>query len=130
MLTTYAKARFLDENKTSEFFAEVNWNKFDEKTMGGKLVRFTFPGGKTAVVKKEALLSFLFTIGSEEDQRKMIPQLITRSRHYETIVSVEAKQDIKKGEKITFPIKLTLPTLSEELTAQAMREMGLTKKAR
>lgn len=126
MITDYNKARFIDENKTGEFFAEVNWNKFDEKVRDCKLIRFTFPGGKTCMVKKEALLSFLFAIGSEEEQRKMIPQLINRSRHYETTVSVEAKHDIKKGENVTFPIKLTLPTFSEEIIAEAKREL-LTK---
>ncbi len=127
MITNHAKARFVDENKTSEFFAEVNWKK-DPKTRDAQLIRFTFPDGKSAIIKKEALLSFLFTLGTGEEQRKIIPQLITRSRHYETVVSVEAKHDIKKGEKLTFPLSLSLPTLSEELAAEAKREMGLTKK--
>ena len=123
MITDYNKARFVDENKTGEFFAEVNWNKYDEKVKDCKLVRFTFPGGKAIVVQKDALISFIFAIGSEEEQRKLIKEFTTRSRWYETTVSVTAKQDIKKGEELTFPIKLTLPTFSEEIVAEAKRDL-------
>ena len=122
MIRDYNKLRIPDENKTSDIIAEVNWNVYDKKTNDCKYVRITVDG-KTSVIKKEHLYAFLFTIGNEEEQRKMIPKVETRSRWYETTISVKAKHDIKRGEEITFPLKLTLPTFSQEIIAEAKKDV-------
>ena len=122
MIKGYEKLRIPDETKKHDIIVEVNYNPHDKSVTDCKMIRFTV-GGKASVVKKEHLTAVLFAIGNEEEQRKMIPQIQTRSRWYETVVSVKAKKDIKKGEDLTFPLKLTLPTFSEEIIAEAKRDV-------
>lgn len=101
-------------DKPTGLYIEVNWKEDDKKTNECKVLKLTFPDGKEAFMKREHLLSVLFAISKEEDQRKMIPQTVKKVRWYETVVSVKAKKDIHKGENITFPIKLTLPAEKTE----------------
>jgi|SRR5581483_3407329 len=117
MIKSYQKLRAPDENKTNDVMLEVNWSAKDDKSNECKLIRVTL-GDKSAVIKKEHLLSMIFAMGTEEEQRKLIPQSITTSRWYESIISVTAKNDIKKGESITFPIKLSLPSVEEEVIGE------------
>lgn len=114
MIKSYEKFRIGDENKQNDFFLEVNWNK-DKKISGCKMIRVTFPDGKQAYIKKEYLMAALFVIGNETEQQSMIPQKVARVKWYETVVSVVAKKNIAKGEKLTFPIKLSMPTAEEEV---------------
>lgn len=122
MIKNYEKLRIPDESKINDVLAEVNWNPHDKSIEDCKKIRFTV-GGKTAIVKKEHLTGFLFAIGNEEEQRKMIPVVQRRSRWYETVISVKAKKDIHKGEDITFPLKLTLPTIEEEALADIKKDL-------
>ena len=115
MLKTHEKFRFVDENKDNEFYAEVNWNPKDKDSNECKLIKFTFPDGKISVIRRDVLNSVLFAIGTEEDQRKMIPQKLTEVRWYESVLSVRAKKDIQKGELVTFPIKLSIPPIEQEV---------------
>lgn len=109
MISHYEKFRLLDENKANEFYAEVNWDSEDKKSNESKLVRFTFPDGKQAIVKRELLNAFLFAIGSEEDQRKMIPQTFETVHQYTTVLGIKASKPIEKGEMINFPVNLSIP---------------------
>lgn len=129
MLVGYEKLRIPDETKKHELLLEVNWNPYDETSKDGKLIRITM-GGKSAIIKREHLNAVLFAIGTAEDQRKMIPQVQRTSRWYETVVSVKATKNIAKGEEITFPIKLTLPTIEKEIIAEAKRDLLETGKLR
>lgn len=122
MIKGYEKLKIPDENKAQNIIAEVNWNVHDPKSMNCKLIRFSM-GDKVAVVKKEHLMAVLFAIGNEEEQRKMIPTTTLRSRWYETVVSVKATKHIQKGEEITFPIKLSLPTQEDEQVAEMKRDL-------
>lgn len=119
MIRSHQSFRFADRGTGLEFFAEVNWNGADDC----KRVRFTFPNGDKVVIERDALNAMLFAIGTPEDQRKMIPEVRTTNRHYETIVGVKATKDIKRGEEIVFPISLTLPTFEEEVIAEAKRDV-------
>lgn len=121
MIKTYEKLRIVDEAKDNDFFAEVNWESTDERTGGCKIIKFTFPNGQTAFVKRELLNAFLFTIGSADDQRDMVPKKIIRTKEYETVVSIEATKDIFKGQKITFPLKLSLPMSEDEVIDRSKR---------
>lgn len=122
MIKSYEKLKVPDENKKQDLIMEVNWNLHDKQTNDCKYIRVTM-GEKTAVVKKEHLNAVLFAIGTEEEQRKMIPQVERRSRWYETVVSVKTTKDIKRGQELTFPIKLSLPTFEEEVIAEAKRDI-------
>lgn len=130
MLKEHEKLRIPDENKLKEMVWEVNWNPKDKKTNECKYVRVHFPDKSMALVKKEYLMAALFALGTAKEQRDITPKVQRTSRHYETVVSVTAKQDIKKGQSMTFPLKLTLPTFDEEVIAEAKRDVikgGLTK---
>ncbi len=115
MIKRYEKFRIEDENKRREFYAEVNWNDKDEKSNNCKLLKFTFPNGDTAVVKKEYLNAILFAIGTEEEQRKLIPQKIQRVKEIEGWFKVKANKDVHKGEELVFPYKLSVPTAEDEV---------------
>ena len=122
MLTEHEKF-ILGENE--KFYAEINWNPLDEDTNNCKVVKFTFPDGKQSYVKKKHLVEMLFAMGSPEEQVKMIPQKLIRTRWYETVVGVKAKRNIGKGEMINFPIKLSLPDREEEIIGN--RKVGIQK---
>lgn len=123
MLKGYEKIRIPDENKEKDFMMEVNWNPYDKMSNECKLVRFTFPGGETSIVKREHLLSALFRIGSADDQRAMVPQKVERIRNYQTVLGITAKKDIQKGEKINVRVSIPIPTQSEEVIRDLKREV-------
>ena len=115
MIKAYEKFRLIDQNKKNEVFLEVNWDPKDEQSNECKLIKMTFPNGDVSLIKKEHLNAMLFALGNREEQMMMIPQKLTKTKWYETVVSVKATKDIQKGEEITFPIKLSLPATEEEI---------------
>ncbi len=123
MLKAYNKLRVPDENKSQDVLLEVNWNASDKSSNECKLIRITM-GDKTALVKKEHFYSLLFAMGTEEQQRKIVPEVKKTTRWYETVITVKAKKDIKAGEDLTFPLKLTLPTVEEEVIGQMKEELA------
>lgn len=109
---------------------EVNWSEAED-VRDCQRIRIHVPKGKedrTFVVKKEELHAVLFTFGNRQEQMKMIPQVESRSRHYETVLGIVAKQDIKKGEKINVAVSIPLPTFEEEIIADAKRDILKTHK--
>ena len=119
----------IDSAQKNNWFIEVNWKEYDESTNNCKVLKITFPDGKEAYLDKKLLIEMLFAVGTSEEQRKMIPQVIRHSRWYETTISIKATKDIRKGESITFPLKLTLPTVEEEVIAEMKRDSGIIKAA-
>ena len=109
MIDGHEKFRMPDDNKKHDWFAEVNWNEKDDKTNECKVLKITSPDGKVSYIKKEHFFAVVFAIGNAAEQREMVPQTVTKMKHYETIVGVKATKDIKKGEEVRFPIKLTIP---------------------
>ena len=122
MIKGHEKFRVLSEGEGKDFFIEVNWNPKDEKITGCKILKVIFPNRDITYMKKEHFMAILFAIGNEEEQRKMIPQKLTRVKWYETVVSVKATKDIRRGENLTFPIKITLPAVEEEVVGDIKRE--------
>jgi hypothetical protein len=110
VISYYEKFRLIDEGKSKDFFAEVNWNKKDKSSKDCKLIKFTFPNGEEAVVKRELLNSLLFSISRADEQREMIPVKI-QPVHWKTVqVSIKATKDICKGEDIIMnPFKISVP---------------------
>jgi hypothetical protein len=113
MLKDYYHLRLPDLNKKNDIQMEVNWNLKDGELADCKVVKFIFPDKSEAYIKREDLNFFLFAIGKPEDQQKMIPQKLQKVRWYETVLKVKATKDIRKGEEIIFPIKITLPAQEE-----------------
>lgn len=99
MLTEHHIVYLPDKNGGSKLTAEVNWRD-DDEIKECKVIKFTFPDGKSTFVEKKYLHEFLFAIGKPDEQRKMIPQTI-RPVHNTTLeFELQATKDIKKGEKI------------------------------
>lgn len=113
-----------DENKNHNLQIEVNWNPTDPKTNECKVIKVIHPDGKESYIKKDYFFSVLFAIGTSEEQRKAVPQTVTKSKWYETVLSVKATKDIAKGESIVFPIKISLPDERREAIAELKREMA------
>ena len=118
MIKTYEKFRIIDSAGKSAVVIEVNWNPYNPETNECKILKFNYPDGTTSYVKRELLNQFLFAIGTPEMQRKIIPQKLTKVRWYETILGVKATKDIRKGEMINFPIKISLPPIEEEVIGE------------
>lgn len=123
MIKDHEKFKIPDENKRNEMVFEVNWAPNDSRTNECKMIKATFPDGTEQLIRREHLHAILFAISDEAGQRKLIPQTISNSRWYETVVGVTAKRDIKKGEEITFPIKLSLPTFEQEVIGEMKRDL-------
>lgn len=124
MISGYEKFRLVDQNKSHEFYAEVNWNEKDPKSNQCQLVKFTFPNGDEAYVKREQLNQILFMIGKEEDQQKMIPQKIIQQRYLRTTLGITAQKDIRKGEKINIPVEIPLPSIEQEIIGEIRKDVG------
>lgn len=125
MLTEHEKFLMIDLGKKNDFHCEVNFRADDESTNKCKVFKFTFPDGKEAFIRREDLLQMFFACGKPEDQQKMIPQRLTSTRWYETVLSVRAGKDIRKGENITFPIKLSLPPIEQEVVSEIKKQYNL-----
>ena len=76
---------------------------------------------KEYFIDKKILLEILFVIGKPEEQQKMIPQTLKKVKWYETILGIKATKDIRKGEMINVPIKLTLPTEERDIISKISR---------
>lgn len=129
MIKNHQKFRMIDQRKVNDFFTEVNWKEEDLLTNDCKIIKFTFPNGKEAYIERKHLMEMLFVIGAPDEQIKMIPQTIRRSRHYETILGITATKDIKKGEKINVRVKIALPTVEEEVIAEMKRDQKIIRAA-
>ena len=126
MLLEHEKFLLVDKNGKYKLFAEINWEPNNQNTNEGKVLKFTCPGGEELYVDRKILNEMLFAIGRPEDQQKLIPQKLTRTRWYETVLSVKATKDIRKGEEIVFPIKLSLPAIEEEVIGEIKKSKTKT----
>lgn len=115
MLTEHHIVNLIDRSGKHNFTAEVNWNPEDAKTNNSKVIKLACADGKTAYITREDLLQFVFAIGTGEQQQKLMPQTLTKMRWYETVLTVKAHKNIQKGENITFPVKLSLPAIEDEV---------------
>jgi len=129
MISEYEKLKLPDQNGKNDLIVEVNWNEKDKNTNESKVLRITCPDGSQTFVKREYFNSFLFLLGNPKEQNKMIPQKLSKVRWYETVLSVKASKDIRKGENITFPIKITLPAVEQEIIGEVAKSYQLPKKA-
>ena len=124
MLMEHEKIRIPDIGKERDLVLEVNWNPKDKRTNECKVIRLHYPDGSMATVKREYLHAVLFAIGTEEQQRKLIPQTITRVKNYETTLGITASKDIMKGEKINVRVKIPLPAMEQEVISEMKTELS------
>ena len=121
MIRTYEKLRIPDVNRKNSFEVEVNWNPKDPKTNECKYLRFKFPNGDKALVKREYFQAFLFAVGTPEQQRSLIPQSTKHTRWYETTLGITAWKDVRKGEKLVCAVKISLPAFEDEAVGELAR---------
>ena len=121
MIKSNEKFRIFNTEEREIFKVEVNWED-KELTNKCKVLRIIFPDGKVEYVKKEVLLGLLVSIGKSNEIEQIMPLKTRRMKWYETTLGVKATKDIKKGEMISFPVKLELPATEEEL-------LGLKKRS-
>ncbi len=102
MLLEHEKWKLQSLDKKETFWIEANFKEDDEETNEGKILKFTFPDGKIAYIKRDDLNQILFAIGTPTDQMKMIPQTLTKVSYEKTRLTLVAEKDFKKGELINF----------------------------
>lgn len=95
---------------------EVNWNPDDPKTNKCQQIKFIHHDGKVSYVDRDHLIAAIFTIGTEDQQSKLVPHAIQEIRNYETILGINANKDIKKGEKINVRVRIPLPLTGEQIS--------------
>lgn len=105
----------MDENRQNEFFIEVNRNPKDPKSNDCQLITFIHPDGSETTVKREHLMSMIFAFGTEDQQKRLIPQKISQVRFLKTVLGIRATKAIAKGEMINIPVDLKLPSIEEEV---------------
>lgn len=125
MIQTHEQLRIADENKEFDLTFEVNWNPKDQKSNNCQLIRVLLPDGKVSVIKREHLNAVLFAIGTEEDQRDLVPQHITTIRNYETVLGITATKNIAKGEKINVSVKIPIPVANQEVVTKFGGSKGI-----
>jgi hypothetical protein len=117
MIKTPEKWKMQSLDKKETFWIEANWKPDDPITNEGKVLKFTF-GDKIAYISRNDLNQILFSIGTPEIQRKLIPQTIIKKKWYETVLGITAQKDIKKGEKINCKVRIDLPSTEEEIIGE------------
>ena len=117
MIEGHEKFRMQDLAKKNDLYIEVNWDNKEENSQC-KILRVTLLNGETAFISRDNMMAMLFAIGQPHEQRDMIPYKIRSTKWYETIISVKARKKIEKGESITFPLKITLPSVEEEIAGK------------
>jgi len=126
MLQEFNIFNFTDKSgKGNKLTAEVNWAT-NEDIKNCKTIRFNL-NGEECFVDRNELNTFLFSIGTDEDQVKMIPQRLTTTRHYETILTIKAMNDIKKGESINVPVSIKLPSQEKEVISEIASKLKNVK---
>lgn len=118
MLDEHEKFTLQDLDKKNKFYMEVNWKPDDKSTNQCKVVKFTFPDGKTSYIKKEHLLAVLFALGHPSEQRKMIPTTLTKVRHWKSNLFLRMTKDVKRGDIVKTQVDITLPAVSEEVIGE------------
>lgn len=122
MIKDYQKFLIPDANGKINLVAEVNWDEKNNETNECKVIRITIPKAGEAFIKKEDLNNILFSIGTAEEQRKMVPQTVTEVRRIRTVIKAQALKDIQKGEEIVLPVDLPIPVDEKEVIGEIIKK--------
>jgi len=66
-------------------------------------------GDKKSYVSFNQLYSLIFLMANEQEQADMIPTKTGRVRHMEQVITIEAKENVKKGQRINARVKWRVP---------------------
>lgn len=123
MLKTHEKLN-VPLKGNNRFYIEVNYKGEDDKeTNECKILKLTFPDNTVDYMERDHLNALLFAMGTEAQQRDLLPTKITTARRYQTVLGITAKKDIKRGEKINVQVDIPLPPI-EETIFEAAKDMA------
>lgn len=108
MIKQNAQAVLIDQKDYTNVHLDVN---FDEKYKD--CVKITI-WDKQAILKYTDLFSFMFTIGTKEQQAQMIPVRQELGNEYMKQIHVRLKKDMKKGEEMVVNVPIHVPKIIEE----------------
>lgn len=117
MLKDFARYIFPDKAGGNNLTFEVNYSP-EDKDMA--MIRWKC-GDKTGFIERKHLFEFLWVIGKPEEQRKMIPQKLRKTRYIQKTIGIKATKDIRKGEMINCTINLDIPLSEEEIVGEIQR---------
>jgi len=129
MLKEPARIVIPDKGGKNDITIDVNWNPEDKESNDCKVLKLTYPDKKTAFIDRDKLMSFLFMVGTPDQQRDLIPQTLTMVREYQTVIGIKATKDIRKGEDIVVPVKFDIPISKEEVIASQKTDTRPRKKS-
>lgn len=122
MISDYEKFNIIDCNgKKTGITVEVNWKPKDEESNECKILKITLPDGIRYYIPKTGFMSLLWAIGNSQEQMDMIPKKVRRVKWYETLLGITATKDIRKGEMINVPVRISLPTIGEEIIGEVKK---------
>ena len=121
MIKEHNQATLKDVQGNNDLVVEMNWNPKDPLTNEAKILRVKLPGSKHSYIKRDELHRLMLIIGTRPQKSQLIPELIRRSRWYETKLGVEASKDIRKGDMIIFDVKIPLPDEREVVWGRTER---------
>lgn len=101
---------FSNNHPVVEFM--VNWN---DKVQNCEYVKIKIDK-EEAILRREHLAGLIFMLGTDEEQRKLIPQKVIETNRFETVLGITATKDIRKGEKIN--VRVSIPTGSQVIGAR------------
>ena len=105
MLKGYNQATISDLNGTNDLSLEINFSGDPENSKCAK-IRLA---GNEAVISLDELHAFVFAVATEDQQADLIPVRQVEVQKVMKWHLVEAKKDIRKGEKIKVRCETNVP---------------------
>lgn len=117
MIKNKAKAEIENMKSTDPTIFEVN---FDPKYKDCVKIRINY---EETIIRYTDLFSFMFTLGTKEQQSKMIPVREELGNQYMKQIQVKLKKDMKEGEMMVVNVPINIPQIIED-GILAERAMG------
>ena len=106
-------------DKKLEF--EVNWNT-DESVFPCRMLRLKL-GKENIVISKNDLMMMMMMFAEPTEMESLIVKKMRQSKHYETVLGIEAKEAIEKGDKIRVPVTISVSDDGVKLTSKTPRKI-------
>lgn len=113
MINQKAQAEIEDINGKDPLVFEVNFDE-EHKDCVKITIKTDDHGQYERIVKYSDLFSFMFTLGTKEQQAKMIPVREELGTEYMKTLRIRCTKDMKAGEEIVVHTKIHVPTIIEE----------------
>ena len=108
MLEGRQEVNIPDYNKKNDVKMVINWSPLSEDKVKIAI------GDKEAVIAREDLYAFMFTIASPKQQEELLPIRQTTIRKYMRQHRVKVKETVEKGREVVFNCEISVPVTVEE----------------